>query len=143
VELPKELIKALEPYGDVSGKAPLTLQLRQGEEKAIAEALEIIADGQAETGTRLAYIQVMGETNLPASVPVLLNLVKDGSSSPAVKQAALHALQAYPDEEIGTQMAQAYPGFRDNVHVREAALALFAGRVSWAKEFLREVSETR
>src|SRR5690606_37473966 len=56
VELPKELIKALEPYSDVSDEAPLTLQLKQGEEKAIVEALEIIADGHAETGTRLAYI---------------------------------------------------------------------------------------
>ena len=85
----------------------------------------------------------MGEINLPASVPILLNLVKDGGSSPAVKQAALHALQAYPDDVIGQQLAGAYPGFRDNVHVREAALALFASRVSWAKEFLEEVSETR
>src|SRR5690606_12402312 len=114
VELPKELIKALEPYGD-AGEAPLTLPLRQGEGKATAQALEIIADGQAETGIRLSYIQVMGETNLPSSVPVLLNLVKDGQNTPAVKQAALHALQAYPDDEIGQQLARAYPGFRDNV----------------------------
>src|SRR5690606_38516334 len=112
----------LEPYSDVSDEAPLTLQLKQGEEKAIVEALEIIADGQAETGTRLAYIQIMGETNLPPSVPVLLNLVKSAQSSPAVKQAALHALQAYPHDEIGTQLSGAYPGFRDNLHVREAAL---------------------
>jgi putative heme-binding domain-containing protein len=143
VELPKELLKALEPYGDASGEAPLTMQLRQGDENALGKALEIIADAQAEIGERLAYIQITGETNQPASVPVLLNLVKDGQSSPVVKQAALHALQAYPDEGIGQQLARAYQGFRDNIHVREAALALFASRVSWAGEFLAEVSETR
>src|SRR5690606_36640831 len=91
VELPPTLLKALEPFGDELGEAPLTLALRQGEGKALAESLEIIADDQADIGLRLSYIQVMGEINEPSSVPVLLQVVENGQSSAALRQTALHA----------------------------------------------------
>jgi putative heme-binding domain-containing protein len=143
VELPPRLLQALEPFGNELGEAPLTLALRQGEEKALAEALEIIADDQADIGLRLSYIQVMGEISEPSSVPVLLQLVENGQSSPALKQTALHALQGYGKDEIGKRMAKAYPMFRHDAHVREAALALFASRSSWAEEFFKEVEGSR
>jgi len=85
----------------------------------------------------------LGEINQPTAVPELVGLVRGAQSTPAVKQAALHALQGYNQDEIGRQMAAAYPTFRDNAFVREAGLALFASRSSWAMEFLKEVEETK
>src|SRR5690606_87965 len=110
---------------------PLTLALRQGQKDALQEALKVAADPKADIATRLAYIQVMGETTPPEAVPALMGLVSSGASTPVVKQAALHALQGFDSEEIGQKMASAYPSFRDNAFVREAGLALFASRVSW------------
>ena len=142
VEFPKNLLKALEPFANELGDAPLTLALRRGDKKAMAQALEIIADEDSEIGLRLSYIQLMGEIHQPDCIPVLLKLVKGGASA-AVKRTALHALQEYDSPTIGKEVALAYPGFRGDSYVRESALALFASRKSWAIEFLREVDETK
>lgn len=142
VEFPKDLLKALKPYAHEMGEAPLTLALRRGEKSALTRALEIVADEDSEIGLRLSYLQVMGEIHQPECVPVLLQLVKSGTSA-AVKRTALHALQEYDSPMIGKEVAAAYPGFRGDSYVRESSLALFASRKSWAVEFLRQVDETR
>jgi putative heme-binding domain-containing protein len=143
VELPAGLLKALGPYRDNIGDAPLTLALRQGNQAALKTALGIISDEHAEIGTRLAYIRLMGEVNQPSCVPVLLNLVKRDGVSSALKQDALYSLQSYGSEAIGQELAKAYPAFRGDSYAREAAQALFACRASWALDFLREIDETK
>ncbi|WP_234364051.1 DUF7133 domain-containing protein [Lunatibacter salilacus] len=143
VELPGKLLDALEIHRNELGEAPLTLALRRREEKALAEAINIISDAEKDVGLRLSYIQVLGEINQPKVVPDLMNLVKSGQSSAIIKQAALHALQAYDQKEIGEQMAKSYPAFRDNSYVREAGISLFASRKSWAMDFFREIEETK
>lgn len=141
VTLPENLLEIIEKNNSALGDSPLTLALRRREEKALAEALKIISDPDAEIGLRLSYIQVLGEVNQDEVVPDLLNLVKNGQSSPVIKQTALHALQSYNQKEIGGQLAKAYPGFRDNVYVREAAIALFASRKEWAIDFFNEIEQ--
>jgi len=143
VTLPDNLLKIIEKNNKELGDSPLTLALRRREEKALAEALKIISDPDAEIGLRLSYIQVLGEINQDEVVPDLLNLVKNGQSSPVIKQAALHALQSYNQKEIGEQLAKAYPGFRDNAYIREAAISLFASRKEWAMDFFNEVEQTK
>lgn len=143
VELPPPLLEALNEFGNEFGEAPLTLALRQGDEAASAEALGIIADNNVDLGVRLSYIQVLGEINQPAVIPELIKLVKNGQSPAVVKQAALHALQGYDDEGIGKEMAKAFPAFRDNAYVREAALSLFAARAAWTMDFLAEVDQSK
>src|SRR5690606_21559619 len=119
VELPQELLEALDAYGDEMGEAPLTLALRQGAGEALQEAMKVVSDPGADIATRLSYVEVMGETTLSEAVPELMKLVRSGASTPVVKQAALHALQGYDSDEIGQKMAAAYPAFRDNAFVRE------------------------
>jgi putative heme-binding domain-containing protein len=143
VELPAGLLKALAQYRSDIGDAPLTLALRQGDATALKSALGIIADDHAEIGMRLAYIRLMGEINQPACIPVLLNLVKRDGVSSALKQDALYALQAYGSDDIGQQLALAYPAFRGDSYAREAAQALFACRASWALDFLHEIDVTK
>ncbi|MDX1314844.1 MAG: c-type cytochrome, partial [Eudoraea sp.] len=143
VTLPDNLLKILEKNNKELGDSPLTLALRRREEKALAEALKIINDPNAEIGLRLSYIQVLGEINQDEVVPDLLNLVKNGQSSPVIKQTALHALQSYNQKEIGEQLSKAYPGFRDNVYVREAAISLFASRKEWAMDFFNEIEQPK
>lgn len=143
VELPSTLLKALEKFGDELGDAPLTLALRQGDETALTEALKIMADNNAELGVRLSYIQVVGEINQAAVIPELIKLVRNGQSPAVVKQAALHALQAYNDEGIGQAIAKAFPAFRDNAFVRDGGISLFASRTPWAMDFLAEVDQSK
>lgn len=143
VALPPRLLKALEPYQAAFGETPLALGLRRGNQSAVDRALKIVSDNDADIGLRVAYARLMGEVDQPAAIPVLLAVAKDGGGSPALKQAALHSLESYPDDEIGQQIAQAYPTIRGDSYVREAALSLLASRASWAKDFFREVEETK
>ena len=142
IEFPQDLSKAIAPFGDEMGEAPLTLALRRGDRAALGQALKIIADDEADTGLRISYLQLMGEIREAESITVLLQLVK-GASSAAIKRTALHALQEYDSVTIGKEVALAYPGFRGDAYVRESALALFAARKSWAIDFLNEVDETK
>ena len=136
-ELPPVLVKALQPYQDDFKDESLVLALRQGQEEAIEQALEIISDEQAEIGQRLSYIRTLGEIHQPASVPVLLEVMESSQSSGALRQASLQALQRYDDEEIGSRVVKAYPTrLRADSDVRAAALALFASRPSWAHQLI-------
>jgi hypothetical protein len=66
--------------------------------------------------------------NQPESVPVLLGIIESSKSSGAMKEAALQALQRYDSDEIGLRVVKAYPQFRGDAGVRNAALELFAAR---------------
>src|SRR5690606_3909301 len=76
VEFPEVLQKALAPYSHEMGEAPLAVAIRQGDKSALADALRIVKDEQANVAQRTAYVQVMGEVNAPECVPVLLDVVK-------------------------------------------------------------------
>ena len=140
--LPKDLAEILESSQELYDTAPLTLSLRQGNEQALREALAIISDGEQEIGVRLAYTELMGEITPDEAVSVLLALVNKDPST-ALKQNALHALQGYSSDEIGEKVAAFYPGIRADSYVREAAIALFATRATWANAFLNEIENTR
>ncbi|HSI75449.1 MAG TPA: PVC-type heme-binding CxxCH protein [Lunatimonas sp.] len=140
--LPKELAETLETFQKSLGTAPLTLALRQGNQDAIKESLAIISDRNQEISLRLSYIEIMGEINPVEAAPALLTLVEKDPSS-AIKQSALHALQGYPNYEIGEKIASIYPGIRADSYVREAAISLFATRAEWAKALFNEIENSR
>lgn len=143
-ELSPELVSALKPFQSEYGKESLALALRQGQPRAIAKALEIIADPQAEIGARLSYIRIFGEINKPESVPVLLKLMENNQSSGAIKQASLEALSRYEDPEIGSRVTKAYPDkLRSDPHVLNAALSLLALRSAWAAQLLNAIDRKR
>src|SRR5262245_62977974 len=76
--LPDELVKVMARVG---GGSP-ALRLRQGDEKAIAEALKVVADEKADRKQRLQFVQILGEVRQPRSVPALLALVEKSRDVP-------------------------------------------------------------
>ncbi len=143
IGLSVELTKAIQPYQSEVFGSPLALAIRQGNKTALKKALTVIADENADFDHRLSYIVIMGQTNQPESVPVLLTIIESSKSTGAMKEAALLALQRYDVDEIGKRVVKAYPQFRGDAGVRNAALDLFASRTSWANELLIAISETK
>ncbi|WP_306550166.1 c-type cytochrome [Daejeonella sp.] len=143
IGLSVELTKAIQPYQSELFGAPLALAIRQGNKSAIKKALTVIADENADFDHRLSYIVIFGQTNQPESVPILLRIIESSKSSGAMKEASLVALQRYDIDEIGLRIVKAYPQFRGDSGVRNAALDLFASRTSWANELFIAISETK
>ena len=143
IGLSVELTKAIQPYQSELFGAPLTLSIRQGNQTSIKKALNIISDENAVFDHRLSYIIVFGQTNQPESVPVLLQIVESSKSTPAMKEAALQALQRYNLDEIGLRAVKAYPQFRGDIGVRNAAIDLFASRANWANQLFIAIRETK
>ncbi len=143
ISLPAELNKAIQPYQSELFGAPLAFAIRQGNADAVKKALAVIADEKADFDHRLSYILIFGQTNQPESVPVLLKVIESSKSSGAMKEAALQALQPYDVDEIGLRLVKAYPQFRGDAGVRNAALDLFASRTSWANDLFTAISETK
>src|SRR5690606_103300 len=112
VGLSPELAQALKPYQAEFFGGPLALSLRQGDPQAVKQALAVIADEQANADHRLTYVQILGETDQPSSIPVLLALVENGQVNNALKQAAIVALRRYDQPDIGMRVLKAYPGLR-------------------------------
>lgn len=144
VSLPAVLVKALKPYQSKLTHQTLSLAIRQGEKKAISQALEIVADPKAPVAERLSYIRLFGEINEPASVPKLLGVVENNQSSPALRQDALQALRRYDAADIGQRVVKAYPDkLRADPGVRMAALSLFASRPAWAMDLMNAIDRKR
>ncbi len=130
--LPIELVKVMTRVG---GGSP-ALRVRQGDEKAMAEALKVIGDEKANRQQRLQYVQVFGEVRQPDSVGVLLALVEK-SRDDGLRQAALTSLQSYADAKIATDVVRLYAKLPEDV--RSVAQTLLASRKAWALELLRAV----
>ena len=143
IGLSAELTQAIQPYQSELFGGALGLAIRQGDAKAIAKSLNIIADENANTDHRLSYIKIMGQADIPQSVPVLLKVVESSKSSGALKQTALNALQRYDVDEIGARVVKAFPQFRGDAGVRNAAIDLFASRSKWTLELLNAIEETK
>jgi putative membrane-bound dehydrogenase-like protein len=136
VNLPDELATALEKFAGAS----IVVGLRQGRATAVDEALQTLADSQADKSKQLQYVQVLGEVDQPRAVPALLEL---GTKSPdgALQTAALRALARYDDPRIPAAVIPAFSGMTDDV--RAAAAALLAGRQTFAKTLLSAVDSAQ
>ena len=144
VQLPYVLTNALKPFQKHLGGHTLTMSLRQKDKKSITTAISVIRDQRAPIGERLAYTQIFGEVDVPEAVPVLLGIVENGQSSPALKQSALQALQHYDEMEIGKRIVKAYPDrLRADPGVRLAALSLFSSRPAWAMELMNAIDRKK
>ena len=93
--LPPELAEALATY---SGQS-VTLGLRQGKPKALAEAMHVLADDRADRAKQLQFLQILGEVRRPACVPVVLRLACQSPDN-ALRTAALGTLAGYDDPAI-------------------------------------------
>jgi putative heme-binding domain-containing protein len=126
--LPVELAAAMAKAGATSS----TVRLRQGDQAAVAEALQMIADEKADAAKRQQLVAIFGTINQPSCVSVLLSLVAT-SRNDGLRSAALGALHSYADPTIGAQVLGLYRELPEQV--REVAQSLLASRKPWAESF--------
>lgn len=143
VGLSPALTQAIQPYQNELFGGPLALGLRQGDAKVVDQAIGVVADPKADMQHRLAYIKIMGETGQAKAVPTLLKVVGTASSSGALKQTTIQALQYFDNPEIGSSVVAAYPQYRGDEGVRNAAIDLVSSRVVWANAFLDAIEKTK
>lgn len=142
--LPEDFNMVVERYRAQLGENSLSLALRRGDEQALEEATLLIRNPDTDLGEKLEYLQIVGDLDLPQLVPVLLELVKNNQTSPAVRQNALQALCRYPDPNIGREVAGWYPDrLRAERDVRQAAQELLISRPEWSTALLDKIQETR
>jgi putative membrane-bound dehydrogenase-like protein len=131
--LPTELSAALSKAGGGSS----TFRVRQGEKKAINDALLTIADTKRPLNIRVEFAQVFGEVKQPASIPVLLKALTSRHAS--LQKAALTSLQAYQSDPIGKAVVTAYAKL--SPEVQSVAQTLLVSRKTWNRQFLEAVDE--
>ncbi|MBI4662055.1 MAG: ThuA domain-containing protein [Verrucomicrobia bacterium] len=130
--LPEELLTAMASAGGES----FPLALRRGQPEAVAKALEIIRDPKADKDRRLECIQILGETNRPECVPVLLSLLKTCRDATLCKT-ALSSLRQSEDPRVSRDILGTYVGLPEEA--KPSALALLASRPTWAVALLKAV----
>lgn len=132
--IPEGLAEALARY---SGQS-LTLGLRRGEPRAVAEALALLRDEQGDRAKQLRLLQIAGEVRVPGAVPVLLALAC-GSPDNALRAAALGALANYDDPTIATEVLRTIGSLSEDV--QSAAQSLLVSRRSSALALLKAIDE--
>ena len=128
-DLPEELVARLHSQGQV----PLTLRLRQGEAAAITEAIALLANPKTRPEEQLRLTRALGETRASSAAPALLNVATQGRTD-ALRAAALSALTAFPNDDLGAKIAAALPMMKGSV--RETAVSALASRPAWARSLL-------
>lgn len=134
--LPEELLTAMEQAGAES----LVIGVRRQKPAALARALGLIGDPQADPDRRLQVIQALGEARHPAAPKVLLALAGSDDRI-ALRRAALGALLSYDDAEIPARVLEhlaTYPAL-----VRESAFGLLGTRAGWARAAVQAVDAGR
>lgn len=140
--LPPGLAKAIEDYRQRIGNSDLALGLKLGNDESVAAALKVIRDESADGGTRLAYLDILGQINKPQVVAPLLGLLT--SPSPAVKRAAMLTLMKYDDPSVGRTICSRFQSSLPDEHdLRTTAYRVLASRPVWTKQFLAEIEEFR
>jgi putative heme-binding domain-containing protein len=130
--LPDELVAAITR----SGQAPLVFRVKQGDVKAVAEALHLVQDAKARTDDRLLLVRAFGEVREPGAVPALLTIVANAAPN-TLRKAALASLTTYHDESIGVKAVELLPEVTGDVQT--AAFTLLASRVTWSMRLLDAV----
>jgi len=143
-DIPNDLSKKVEVLTSRLGVGQLAFSLQRKEEKVIAEVLKLLPNEKYDRLERLAYIEILGQIEVPSSVPVLLSIVKDNKYSNAIRIACLETLGHYKNDIIGQEVAEAYDfKLRADMDLRASAFRLFATRAEWAKEFLVKIRDTK
>ncbi|MEZ4992221.1 MAG: c-type cytochrome [Saprospiraceae bacterium] len=142
-DLPPELTAIVTQYRSQLGENILSLTLRRGDEQALEQVVLRMKDPQIALNEQLEYVKIAGEVDLPGLIPILLDLVQNNSTSPALRQAALQSLSRYVDQSI-EQVADWYPDrLRADRDVRNAAQDLLISRPEWAELLLQKIQQSR
>ncbi len=131
--LPAPLTKAMARHGVGSA----AFALRQGDPRAIRQAISIVADETASRSERLEFLGVMAEVKVPEAIPVLARAYRGVYKDDALRQAVLSAFQNYDDPSIADIIISAYPTLgRESL---ATAQTLLASRSAWALKFAQSI----
>ena len=130
--IPDELVKAIADTGGGS----VALRLRQGEPKAIAEAIAAVGNSKAKSDDRRQYLEIFGQVRRSEFIPILLKVV-DNEKDASLVSAALTALQAFDDLRIGEAVVSSFQKLPTDA--RLVAETLLASRPVWAVALLNAV----
>jgi putative heme-binding domain-containing protein len=131
-DLPAELTEKLAKLGGES----VAFGLRRNDPEAVAKALAVVADEEADADERLQYVRTLGEVRQPRCVPALLGIV-ERSADDLLRAAALTSLRLYDDAQVPATILRLYGTFTDEL--RGTAQELLAGRPAWALQLLQAV----
>lgn len=127
--LPDSLIAVMAKRGGGS----LALRLRQSNPEAIAEALKLVTEEATKKAERIQLLQVLGQIHPPECEPSLLAIVEKSADSD-VRIAAMTALQAYDNPQIGMQLVSGLSKLPADC--QPIAFSLLASRPAWARAWL-------
>ena len=143
-ELPADLLAAMDKHAIQAGEDRWSLGLRRGDSTVLKSVLERVANSDGKLAERLYYVQLLGESDHPTSVPILLDIVGNSASSGALKRQALRALRRYDVPAIGERVLAWYPDrLRADPDVRAAAQELLVSRPAWAKLLLAAITQSK
>jgi putative membrane-bound dehydrogenase-like protein len=123
---------------DTSDVAVIRTAVRLGSEPARRRALALALDRGAAESSRMALLEVLGETRREELAPPLLGLL-DGGEAEGVRRAALEALGRAAGERIAAALIERYEAMGERL--RPQARRLLVSRKSWAGLFLQAVAE--
>jgi putative membrane-bound dehydrogenase-like protein len=130
--LPGELVAAIGRAGGGSRAR----RLRIGDAATVADAVAKITTDTALESERGADIAILGETR-PAAARAALGDLAAGSADPALRVAAIAALEGWDDPALADVLLRLAPTAPPEVAA--AALVALAGRPAWADRLLAAV----
>lgn len=131
-DIPEELAKQLDRLSDGS----LTLSIRQGDHKAIDQALKTLTSQDATTEEQIEILRVLGEVKNPSCLVPLLDLLKS-TKDVAVRNATLVALQNYDSPIIAQSIIELYNSLPSESAL--VAVATLASRAQWSRLLLEAI----
>jgi putative membrane-bound dehydrogenase-like protein len=136
--VPAPLEKAIADLRRSLGQAQILLRLafRLGCPEAFEAALRAAGDPKTPERQRIELAEVLGDAGKPEVVPVLLKILDDARSD-ALLQAAIAALQPYPDPKVLSAVLAHYPRLKGQA--RSRAQGFLASRPGSALELLKLV----
>lgn len=120
--LPESLVTALVR----TGRASLSLRMRQRDPAALAQGLALVTDAAAPAVERVRAITTFGEVPVPAAAAKLSAALVDPKKD--IVHAALAAAAAYDDAALTSAIIAGFPGFASEQ--RAVALSVLGSRRS-------------
>jgi len=141
--LPRKLETQLTAYRTEAKDSDLPMRVRSGDAKALAEAMQRVADTKVNQAERIELVELLGQTRPPKAASILLKLTNEVTSH-AMQRVALRALSGYEDVSLATTLCkQLHSTLMAEDDVQRTAISVLAGRPSWAALLVGEIESSR
>lgn len=128
--LPDELSSKLD-------HSSLSMRIRQGDPKALANGLSLLSNSEADPRDRLSAIRAFGSFQGENQASKRLLDLATSANDPELSRAAIVSLQIYDDLVIGETLSRSFPKLSPSL--KDSALNLLATRPTWATSLLEAV----